>query len=105
MASKPVVKGIKGKHLLVVNTGNRKKRFTLKRLHEMGCRLVILHAEVNWAKAYTEHWILADTNDHTASLRAIFFYAVLVGTLVPVAQNLLAFVDRVVSTDLKEEPC
>lgn len=62
---------IKGKHLLVVNTGNRKKRFTLKRLRELGCNLIIVHASVNWAKSYASHWILTDTNDHTAALRAV----------------------------------
>jgi len=63
--------GIRGKHLLVVNTGNRKKRFTLKRLKDLGCELIILNATENWGGAYTSHWILADTNDHTASLRAV----------------------------------
>jgi len=63
--------------LLVVNTGNRKKRFTLKRLHELGCRLIIMHKQVNWARNYAEQWILTDTADHTASLRAMtdFFQA------------------------------
>jgi hypothetical protein len=36
-----------------------------------------------------------DEEERTASLRAIFFYAVLIGTLVPVVQNLLAFVNRI----------
>ena len=71
MASKSVAKGIKGKRLLVVNTGNRKKRFTLKRLRDLGCNLIILNATENWGSAYASHWILADTNDHTASLRAV----------------------------------
>jgi D-alanine-D-alanine ligase len=62
---------LKGKHLLVVNTGNRKKRFTLKRLRDLGCRLIILNAAENWGAAYASHWILADTSDHTASLRAV----------------------------------
>jgi D-alanine-D-alanine ligase len=62
---------LSGKHLLVVNTGNRKKRFTLRRLRELGCNLIILNASENWASAYAAHWILADTNDHTASLRAV----------------------------------
>lgn len=63
--------------MLVVNTGNRKKRFTLKRLHELGCRLIIMHKQVNWARNYAEQWILTDTADHTASLRAMtdFFQA------------------------------
>lgn len=68
---------IDGRVLLVVNTGNRKKRFTLKRLHELGCRLIIMHKQVNWARAYAAHWILTDTSDHTAALRAMtdFFSA------------------------------
>lgn len=47
------------------------------------------------------HWLWTrrvaarDEEERTASLRAIFFYAVLLGTLVPVVQNLLAFVNRV----------
>ena len=41
------------------------------------------------------HWLWSqrtaakDEEERSASLRAIFFYAVLLGTLVPVAQNLL----------------
>jgi len=62
---------IDGRVLLVVNTGNRKKRFTLKRLHELGCRLIIMHKQVNWARTYAEQWILTDTSDHTAALRAM----------------------------------
>jgi hypothetical protein len=47
------------------------------------------------------HWLWAqraarkDEEERSASLRAIFFYAVLIGTLVPVVQNLLAFVNRI----------
>ena len=46
------------------------------------------------------HWLWSqraaakDEEEHSASLRAIFFYAVLIGTLVPVVQNLLALIDR-----------
>ena len=62
---------LKGRHLLVVNTGNRKKRFTIKRLKELGCELIILNSSINWAKTYTSNWILADTNNHTAALQAV----------------------------------
>jgi len=71
MSGKSAQTGIQGKHLLVVNTGNRKKRFTLKRLKDLGCNLIILNAQENWAAPYAAHWILADTNDHTESLRAV----------------------------------
>ena len=70
-SSKPGGNGIEDKHLLVVNTGGRKKRFTLKRLRELGCKLIVLNATENWASAYASHWILADTYDHTASLTAV----------------------------------
>ena len=63
--------GIRDKYLLVVNTGSRKKRFTLRRMRELGCRLIILNATENWAGTYASHWILADTNDHAESLRAV----------------------------------
>lgn len=46
------------------------------------------------------HWLWAqrasgrDNEEKTASLRAIFFYAILLGTLIPIVQNLLALIDR-----------
>ncbi len=46
------------------------------------------------------HWLWAQRvsaqaeEEKTASLRAIFLYAILFGTLIPVVQNLLAFIDR-----------
>jgi hypothetical protein len=44
---------------------------------------------------WTQRAAAKDEEERTASLRAIFFYAVLIGTLVPVVQNLLAFVNRI----------
>lgn len=44
---------------------------------------------------WTQRAAINDEEERTASLRAIFFYAVLIGTLVPVVQNLLAFVNRI----------
>jgi hypothetical protein len=35
-----------------------------------------------------------EQEERTASLRAVFFYAILLATLVPVVQNILSFVDR-----------
>lgn len=46
------------------------------------------------------HWLWAqraaarDEEERTATLRAVFFYAILLATLIPVAQNLLSFIDR-----------
>lgn len=46
------------------------------------------------------HWMWAqrasarDEEEKTATIRAAFFYAILLGTLIPVAQNLLSLIDR-----------
>jgi len=46
------------------------------------------------------HWLWAqrssarDEEEKTATIRAAFFYAILFGTLIPIAQNLLSFIDR-----------
>jgi hypothetical protein len=45
--------------------------------------------------SWTQRAATKDEEERSASLRAIFFYAVLIGTLVPVVQNLLAFVNRI----------
>ena len=48
------------------------------------------------------HWLwiqrtsAKDEEERTASLRAIFFYGVLLGTLIPVVQNLLALINRLI---------
>ena len=47
------------------------------------------------------HWFWAqrasakDDEEKTASVRAIFFYGILLGTLIPAVQNLLALIDRI----------
>ncbi|HUG33891.1 MAG TPA: DUF5671 domain-containing protein [Anaerolineales bacterium] len=46
------------------------------------------------------HWLWAqrasarDDEEKTATLRAVFLYAILLGTLIPVVQNTLSFIDR-----------
>ena len=46
------------------------------------------------------HWLWAqrvsakDDEEKTASIRAIFLYGILLGTLIPAVQNLLALIDR-----------
>ena len=45
---------------------------------------------------WTQRAAAKDEEERTASLRAIFFYGVLIGTLVPVVQNLLALIDRLI---------
>ena len=43
---------------------------------------------------WVERDVTREDEEKSASLRAIFFYAILLGTLIPVVQNLLAFIDR-----------
>ena len=49
---------------------------------------------------FAVHWLWAqnaaskDPEEHSATLRAVFLYAVLLMTLIPVAQNLLALINR-----------
>ena len=43
---------------------------------------------------WTQRMAARDDEERTSSLRAMFFYAALIGTLVPVVQNLLALVNR-----------
>lgn len=62
---------LKGKTILLVNTGYIKKRFILQRLKKLGLTVVVLHREKNWAAPYVDHWIIADTYNHDAALRSV----------------------------------
>ncbi len=60
--------------LLLVNTGSQKKRFILQRLAKLNLFLVVLNAEKNWADLYVDDWIMANTGNHSESLRAVKDY-------------------------------
>lgn len=62
---------LKDKKILLVNTGSIKKKFTVERLKKLGLKVIVLNKEVNWAKPYVDHWIIADTSNHQESLQAI----------------------------------
>jgi D-alanine-D-alanine ligase len=64
-------KTLKGKNLLIVGTGSRRKRFILKRIKELGCNLIIINNSTNWAKSYATSWIIANINDHLNCITAI----------------------------------
>jgi hypothetical protein len=55
------------------------------------------------------HWLFArrlaanDDDERTAGLRAIFFYGILLGTLIPLVQNLLALLNRALLEALRLE--
>ena len=56
------------------------------------------------------HWLWTqrasghDLEEKTATLRAIFFYAILLATLIPAVQNLLSFIDRALIQGVGLEP-
>src|SRR3989344_3279610 len=52
---------LSGRCILLVNTGPIGKRFTLRRMKELGLRIVVLHDEKNWADEFVDHWILSDS--------------------------------------------
>ena len=47
---------------------------------------------IHWLWAQRASW--RDDEEKSATIRAVFFYAILLATLIPVVQNLLSFIDR-----------
>lgn len=62
---------LKGKTVLLVNTGGKKKKFIIHKLKKLGLKLVVLNKEKNWADPYVDHWIIADTYNHRESVKAV----------------------------------
>jgi carnosine synthase len=62
---------LKGKTLLVVNTGSIKKRFIFQKLKKLELNVLILNKEKNWASAYADGWIFADTYNHQEAIQNI----------------------------------
>ena len=63
--------GLSGRTILLVNTGTLKKKFIIQRLKSLGLTIVVLNKEKNWAEPYVDHWILADTANHTESVQSV----------------------------------
>jgi D-alanine--D-alanine ligase len=59
---------LKGKTLLVLNTGSIKKKFIIQKLKKLGLTLIVLHKEQNWADPYVDHWIISDSSNHEDSI-------------------------------------
>jgi hypothetical protein len=47
---------------------------------------------IHWL--WAQRTVMRDEEEKTASIRAVFLYAILLATLIPVVQNLLSFIDR-----------
>lgn len=56
----------------------------------VGVPIFLLH----WA--WAQNAASKDSEEHSASVRAVFLYGILLGTLIPVVQNLLALVNRTI---------
>lgn len=65
---------LKGKTLLLVNTGSTHKRHVLKRLNQLELKIIALNKEKNWAQPYVDEWILTDNTNHTEAIAALDKY-------------------------------
>jgi len=69
--SRQQINDLTGRTILVVNTGSLKKRFVLQRLKKLGLTVVVLNKEKNWANSYVDHWIIADTFNHSEAIQQV----------------------------------
>lgn len=59
---------LRGKTILLIHTCSQKEKFIFQRLKQLGLKIVCLHKNKNWASAYVDEWILADTNNIQESI-------------------------------------
>lgn len=59
---------VKGKTILLVNTGSLKKKFIVKILRKLGLKIIVLNSEKNWANPYVDHWIITDNFNHAKAI-------------------------------------
>lgn len=56
--------GLAGKTILFVNSGSKKKRFTLEIAKKLGMNVVLVNKSCTWQKKYVDQFIQADTYVH-----------------------------------------
>ncbi|MFH1133702.1 MAG: ATP-grasp domain-containing protein [Nanoarchaeota archaeon] len=61
----------KEKHLLLVNSGGRKKEFILQRLKDLGVDVVLVNKTASWEKKYIADFIKVDTYNHSQVLAKV----------------------------------
>lgn len=59
---------LRGKTILLIHTCSPQEKFIFQRLKQLGIKIVCLHKNKNWASAYVDEWILADTNNLQESI-------------------------------------
>ncbi len=63
---------LKDKTILLINAGSVKKRFILKKINQLGPKVILLNRKKEaWAEKYVDHWILADNNNFEESIQAV----------------------------------
>ena len=70
-----IASGLKGKTLLLVNTGSQKKKFIIQKLKKLGMIVVVMNAKKNWAEPYADYWILTDMSNHDGAIKAVHTFA------------------------------
>ena len=71
-------------------TNNASKLASALPLIFVGVPIFLIHWR--WAQSVSSK----DSEEHSAGIRALFLYGILLGTLIPVVQNLLAFINRAI---------
>lgn len=66
---------IRSKNLLVISTGNDKKKNIFRMLYESGLNIILLDKQLTpWAKQYVKKFIKADTGDIASAVKTITDY-------------------------------
>lgn len=66
---------IENKTLLLVDAGSPRKHFILKRIRELGVRIVVIDGQKKeWAAPFVDEWIIADTKDAQSCVAAVERY-------------------------------
>ncbi|MBW2964816.1 ATP-grasp domain-containing protein [Candidatus Woesearchaeota archaeon] len=60
----PEAGALAGKTILFVNSGSKKKSFTLETAKRLGMKIVLVNKSCTWQKRYVDHFIQADTYVH-----------------------------------------
>ncbi len=59
------------KKVVIVNSGSKKKEFILHRAAELGVSIVLVNKTLTWEKKYLDHFVQADTYNHSEVLEKL----------------------------------
>ena len=52
---------LKGKNILFINSGGKKKKFTLEKAKKLGVNVILVNRELDVNKTWVSHFVPADT--------------------------------------------